>query len=74
MNKLSKIIISVVAFLIVFVIFGALAGAASANGGHVSGIIGIILFGGLYFGLRAMWKGKKKDDDKKDDDTTILQK
>lgn len=75
MNKTAKIIISVVAVFVVFMIFAAMAGAASDAGGHVPGIIGLILFGGLYGGLKAMWKeDKKKDDDNKDNNNSILQK
>jgi hypothetical protein len=75
MNKVAKIIISVVAVFVVLLIFGAMAGAASDAGGHVPGIIGIILFGGLFYGLKAMWKEGKQDDDHKDDNNnTILQK
>jgi hypothetical protein len=75
MNKTAKIIISVVAVFVVLMIFAAMAGAASDAGGHVPGIIGLILFGGLYGGLKAMWKDdKKKGEDDKDKNNSILQK
>ena len=54
MNKTAKIIISVVAVIIVFFIFAAMAGAASDAGRHVPSIISLILFGGLFGGLKAM--------------------
>lgn len=75
MNKTSKIIISVIAVFVVFIIFAAMAGAASDAGGHVPGIIGLILFGGLYGGLKAMWnENKKNDEQNNDNDNSILQK
>ena len=75
MNRTAKIIISVVAVFVVFVFFTAMAGAASDAGGHVPGIIGLILFGGLYGGLKAMWKEeKKKDEDGNKNNNSILQK
>ena len=75
MNKTAKIIISVVAVFVVFIIFAAMAGAASDSGGHVPGIIGLILFCGLYGGLKAMWKeGKKDDKNNNENNNSILQK
>jgi membrane associated rhomboid family serine protease len=72
MNILSKVIVSIIASLIVFVIFGLLAGIASSNGGHISGIIGLILLGGLFFGLKAIWKKPQNKENK--NNTSILQK
>ena len=74
MDKFTKIIISIVAAFVVIMIFAAMSGAASDTGGHVPGIVGIILFGGLYYGLKAMWKEDKKDNDNKDNNNSILQK
>lgn len=52
-----------------------MAGAASDAGGHVPGIVGLILFGGLFGGLKAMWKdGKKKDKNEDNNNNSILQK
>lgn len=73
MNKTAKIIISVVAVFVVIMIFAAMAGAASDAGGHVPGIIGLILFGGLYGGLKTMWKDGKKKENDNDNDNSILQ-
>ena len=78
MNKTSKIVISVLASFVVLMIYALLAAATSASGGHVPGLIGLILFGGLYYGLKAMWKDGKKDDNNNNsdnsDNTSILQK
>ena len=64
MNKTSKVIITIIAIVLVLVIFVGLSASMSDSGGNVPGIIGLILFGGLYFGLKAMWKDENKDNDK----------
>ena len=73
MNKFAKLLITVVAVFVVIMIFAVMAGVASDNGGHVPGIIGLILFGGLYFGLKAMWKDSPEKNKDKDDNSPILQ-
>ena len=71
MNKLTKVLISVIAVFVVLLVATILAGAASEAGHHMPGIIGIILFAGLYGGLKAMWKGDKKSKDEKKDISDI---
>lgn len=71
MDKTAKIIISIIAVAAVLVVFVALAGVMSESGGHVPGIIGLILFGSLYYGLKAMWK---KDKNNNKDESSLLQK
>lgn len=69
MNTISKIIITVISIFIAGIIIGAFSGG---HGGRAPGMINLIVFGGLFFGLRAMWKGDKKDkNDKKDDDSFL---
>lgn len=74
MDKITKVIVSVIA--IIFVIgIAALAGSASDRGGHVPGIVGLILFGALFGGLKAIWKEDKGNKtNKNNDNNSILQK
>lgn len=73
MNKLTKVIITVAAIFVALLLFGLATAAAAENGGHTPGIIGLIIFGGVVGGLKALWKGDKKDGSN-NEDNSILQK
>ena len=71
MQKLSKIIISIVTIVIFIVIFAVIVGVTSDNG-RTPGILGMAALAGLIAALRAIWT---KDDYKEDSDNKgILQK
>lgn len=71
MDKTAKIFITIVSIVVVLFIYIVLVGVSSESGGHVPGLVGLILFGGLYFGLKAMWK---KNKDNNSDESSLLQK
>ena len=72
MDTFTKILVTLVAVGLFVIIFALVVGMASNSGGHGPGIIGLILFGALIGGLRAIWK--KKNYNKNNDDNSILQK
>lgn len=69
MNKLSKIIITVVSIVIFIILFAIVTGVRTDSGHSTPGILGIILFAGVVGAVKAIWKK-----DNKDDDDSILQK
>lgn len=74
MSQLSKIIVTIVAIIIFFLLSAAVTGMRSEAGHSTPGILGVILLVGLIGALRAIWK-KPKDEDKKDDNnSSVLQK
>ena len=73
MNKLAKIIVTVVVVFVFFLLFGAVVGSRSDAGNQTPGPLGLILFAAVFFSVRAIWK-KKKNDDNVEDNNSILQK
>lgn len=75
MNKLTKIIISIVFTIITLGIYVVIVGVSQDAGRRPPGILVMILFGALYGGLRAMWKRDKNKDKNNNDknNTPILQ-
>lgn len=71
MSQISKILVTIGIVVLFFIIFGAIAGAAS-DAGRTPGILGLIVFGAFIGALRAIWKKPKNEDN--DDSTSILQK
>ena len=74
MNQLSKIIITIVAVVVFFLLFAAVVGTRESSGHSTPGILGLILFAGLIGALRAVWKKDKNNDNKDDNNTSVLQK
>ncbi len=73
MNKLAKIIVTIVVLLVFFLLFGAVVGSRSATGQHTPGLLSLILFAAVVFSIRAIWKsGKDNNNDK--GNGSILQK
>ena len=71
MQRISKIILSIVAIAIFIFIFAIIVGVMSENG-RTPGILGMAALAGLIAALRAIWK---KDDSKDDSDNKgVLQK
>lgn len=73
MNKLAKIIVTIVVLLVFFLLFGAVVGNRSASGQQTQGLFGLILFAAVIFSIRAIWKSEKNNDNDKDNGS-ILQK
>lgn len=72
MNKLAKIIVTIVVLLVFFLLFGIIVESRRTMGQHTPGLGGLILFIAVIFSIRAIWKNKKNDDNDKDN-TSILQ-
>lgn len=70
MQKSSKVIVTIVAVVLFFILFAVVVGVRSDAGHSTPGFFGFILAIALIGALRAIWK-KKKDNN---DDTTTLQK
>jgi len=70
MQKSTKVIVTIVAVVLFFILSAVVTGVRSDAGHSTPGIFGLILFAALIGALRAIWK--KKDDN--NDDTTTLQK
>ena len=63
MDKLGKIIITVVAVVIFIVIFTVIVGVRSDNGAATPGIIGLAAFAGLIAAIKAIWKKDKGENE-----------
>ena len=77
MSKLSKILVTIVVIVLFLGIFTILSGVASSSGGHVPGVIGLIIFGGMFGAIRAIWKKNKPNEDNNDNknnESGMLQK
>ena len=76
MEKTTKIIVTIVAIVIFFIVFGLINAGRQSQGHHTPGILGVVAMCVLIAALRAVWKSDKKDNDKKDDNdsSSILQK
>lgn len=70
MQKSSKVIVTIVAVVLFFILSAVVTGVRSGAGHSTPGFLGIILAVALIGALRAIWK--KNDDN--NDDTTTLQK
>lgn len=73
MNKLAKILVTIVALFVFFLLFAAIVGSRSDAGHQTPGFLGVILFAALIGGIRAIWKSGK-DSDKENNDNSVLQK
>ena len=61
MNKLVKILMTIVILFVFFLLFGAVVGSQSAAGQQTPGILGLILFAAVFFSIRTIWKSNKND-------------
>ncbi len=64
MNKLSKIIVTIVIMVIFFVFFSLIVVSRQNEGHQTPGYLGIILFAGMVGAIRAIWK--KESNNNKD--------
>lgn len=69
MQKLTKVIVTIVAVVLFFILFAVVTGIRSDAGHSTPGFLAIILLVALIGALRAIWK-KSNDND----DNTSLQK
>ena len=74
MEKTTKIIVTIVAIVIFFIVFGLINAGRQSQGFHTPGILGVVAMCVLIAALRAVWKKDNKDDKDKDNDSSILQK
>ena len=77
MNKAAKIIVTIVAIVIFFIVFGLINAGRQSQGFHTPGILGVVAMCVLIAALRALWKKDHKDDDNKKNESnssSILQK
>ncbi len=77
MNKAAKIIVTIVAIVIFFIVFGLINAGRQSQGFHTPGILGVVAMCVLIAALRALWKKDNKDDDNKKNESnssSILQK
>ena len=72
MNKVSKVVVTIVLIVIVFLLFGVIVRNRRSLG-HPEPF-GVILFLGLISVLRAIWKKPKdKKDEEDDNNSSVLQ-
>ena len=77
MEKTTKIIVTIVAIVIFFIVFGLINAGRQSQGFHTPGILGVVAMCVLIAALRALWKKANKDDDNKKNESnssSILQK
>ena len=77
MEKTTKIIVTIVAIVIFFIVFGLINAGRQSQGFHTPGILGVVAMCVLIAALRALWKKDNKDDDNKKNESnssSILQK
>lgn len=72
MNNFAKILVTIVALFVFFLLFGALVGIRSDAGQQTPGFLGLILFAALIGGIRAIWKSTK-DTNKENKGNSVLQ-
>lgn len=77
MNKAAKIIVTIVAIVIFFIVFGLINAGRQSQGFHTPGILGVVAMCVLIAALRILWKKDNKDNDNKKNESnssSILQK
>lgn len=65
MSKGAKVLVTIGIIIGFLFFFGLLTASRKGSGNSTPGILGIILFGGMIAGIRAIWK--KPNDDKGND-------
>jgi hypothetical protein len=63
MSTAAKVLVTIGILIGFFFIFGALTYSRKSSGNATPGILGLILFGGVIAGIRAVWKKPKDDSD-----------
>lgn len=61
MNKTSKILVTIVATGIMFILFAAIVGIRTDNGNSTPGILGLAIGAGYLGAIRAIWKKNKHE-------------
>lgn len=74
MNQFSKVVVTIVAIIILFLLTVAISHMRSDSGFSTPGIFGLIVFAGFIGALRAIWKKPKGEDKKDDNNSSVLQK
>jgi hypothetical protein len=72
MDKLGKVIVTIVVIVICFTIFSVIVGVRSDNGASTPGILGLAVFAGAIAAIRAIWK--KNDQNKNDGNDVDIDK
>ncbi|MEP2059921.1 MAG: hypothetical protein ABJJ05_19080 [Maribacter litoralis] len=63
MSTGAKVLVTIGILIGFFFLFGALTFTRKSGGSTTPGIFGLILFGGMVAGIRAVWKKPKNNDD-----------
>ena len=71
MNKLAKVLVTIVIVFVFFLLFALLNAVRQESGHRTPGFIGVILLAAAYGAIRAIWKKGNND---KNNDSSILQK
>ena len=71
MSKGAKVLVTIGIIIGFIFLFGVLTASRKSGGSATPGIFGLILFGGMIAGIRAVWK---KPTDDKDNDNHQLDK
>ena len=75
MSKAAKIVVTVIVLFVFFLLFSLVVGVRAEAGNSTPGILGLILFFGVIYAVRAIWKsGKDNKNDGGGDGSSILQK
>lgn len=72
MDKLGKVIVTIVVIVICFTIFSVIVGVRSDNGASTPSILGLAVFAGAIAAIRAIWK--KNDQNKNDGNDVDIDK
>lgn len=56
MSKLSKTIVSILIVVVFLVLHAIVFGVRQSQGARTSGVLGLILFGGMIYAIRVIWK------------------
>ena len=73
MSNTAKILVSALVIFLFIIIFAAIVGVRTDAGNSSPGILGILVFAGLFGALRAIWKSESSENNN-DSDSTTLQK
>ena len=63
MSNTSKVLVTIGIIIAFLFFFGLLTAARGSGGSKTPGIFGIILFVGMFAGIKAVWKKEKNNDD-----------
>ena len=61
MNKLGKLIVTIVVIVVFIILFGIIVGVRTDSGAATPGILGLAVFAGMIAAIKAIWKKDKKE-------------